>query len=197
MGERVVKKTKNQQKWRWQDGTIDKEFLDIKRKILSILKEIKDEPIKTTRKRIKFLEHYVDKVSNGYSEKVIYIDGKKKYIKNKSLLDKQTFAKLLKRDDLDNLIFEYNQKVDKDGYIHSRRIVIRDNVPRNVRFKNSSFSNSFSNDWIEGKSNLCCSIELDDFFSDKKDKKILVVTSYYNLVDDDHSTLNDSRYKNL
>ena len=197
MQKRIVKETKNQEKWRWNDGENSKEFLSIKNEILKILEDLRKEPIKDTREKIEFSNHYIEKFSNGYSEKFIIENGKKKYIKDKSIIDKHTFAKLLKRENIDDLIFEYNQKKDAKGNIYSRRIVIRDTYISNVRFKESSFNNQFKNGWIEGGCNLCCSIEINDLLQHKENPKIKIITSYYNLANDNHNTLDFDRYKNL
>lgn len=185
----VVKETINQQKWKWQAaGTkMTEEFAQRRNMAIAALNVARKMDKKKLVKCIHICGHLQEKIDAGYSTT---ITGEKDTIISSPL----TYANLIRSNDLDKIIIEYNEKRDDNGNLYSVRILIRDNKARPVKYKNSAHGNNFTEEWVEGNAQLCTSIELINLLRKKPNPEITIITTYYNLKNDKHKTLNNTRY---
>lgn len=189
--QRVVKDTPNQSKWIWikKGEEMDPVFATKRANIIKAVNIARRMDYDTLVNSVVLLPHLSKKIRKGYS--LLQDDGVDTIIS-----DPNTYAQLIRSNNIDDMIVEYNEKKDELGRLYSIRILIRDKKSYPVKYKASTRNNKFSDEWIEGDSNLCTSIELINFFSGSKTPELKIVTSYYNLDNDNHDTLNPGRYIN-
>ena len=101
-----------------------------------------------------------------------------KHVRNKGIsCSLNVIREVLSKDNIEDLIIEYNETPFYGNV--ERRVLIRDNEPIYVHYCNNS-GNDFSKE-----SNLCFVICIDN---------CKIVTVYYNIINDNHDTLNLTRY---